>query len=133
MSSQRAEFRVTTKAALYTPDRTKVLVTIYVDDGVRFITGLPGGHMDAGETPDWAMQRELREELGLDGVELVQSRFWMHQNGKLVLGFTGVIDESTNFTLQEEELIEARWVLVDDIVSGVFDLGSYGDFVIDSR
>ncbi len=92
--------------------------------------GLPGGHMDDGESPDAAIVRELSEELGLDDVALERGDFWMHGSGKLVLGYVGSIDESTVFTLQEDELIEARWVPVEDLRNGTLSLGDYSDFVI---
>ena len=53
---------VSVKVALYSSDGECALMMYYPrDDGF----GLPGGHIDAGETPDVALRRELREELGI--------------------------------------------------------------------
>ena len=58
------QHEVSVKVALYSRDGKRVLMMYYPhDDGF----GLPGGHIDAGETPDVALERELREELGKIG------------------------------------------------------------------
>lgn len=60
MSAMYDRHEVSVKVALYSSDGKRVLLMYYPhDDGF----GLPGGHIDAGETPDVALERELREEL----------------------------------------------------------------------
>ena len=62
MSAMYDRHEVSVKVALYSNDSKRVLLMYYPhDDGF----GLPGGHIDAGETPDVALERELREELGI--------------------------------------------------------------------
>ena len=54
--------QVSVKVALYSENGKYTLLMYYPrDDGF----GLPGGHIDAGEMPDMALERELREELGI--------------------------------------------------------------------
>ena len=65
---ERQLMRVSCKAALYNTDRSKVLLAQYEPN--RF--GLPGGHVEVGETPDQAIQRELQEELELEGVKVTR-------------------------------------------------------------
>ncbi len=124
---ERSLFRVSCKAALYDPTGEKVLLSQYASG----FYGLPGGHIDAGEMPDEAVHRELFEELGIKDVKLVHRDFWMHQNGKVVLGFTGAIDASREIHIQEEELIAAVWAPVADIRSGKIDVRSYSQFICD--
>ena len=85
--------------------------------------------MEADESPDQAMRRELQEEIGVAGDALERKDFWMHKNGKLILGYAGQLDESTHFTLQEEEVDAAVWVNVDDVISGVIAVPSYSKFI----
>lgn len=117
--------RVSCKCALYSPDGSKVLLADYGAVGY----GLPGGHIDAGETPDQAMNRELKEELGIHVDTLQHRDFWMHHNGRLILGYTGTLSEDIVITHQAEEMRAAVWVAVDEIRNGVIDARSYGDFI----
>lgn len=123
--SQRYRNRISCKAALYTPDRQKVLL-VETTPGEY---SLPGGHMEQGETPDEAVRRELMEEIGVAPETLHRKDFWLHSGGKLILGFEGELDEETNFVLQPEEVTSARWALVADVVSGEIDLRSYARFI----
>ncbi len=118
--------RVSCKCALYTPDGKKVLLVEYGAHGF----GLPGGHLDPDETPDQAMERELSEELGLSGIELQRKDFFFHPNGKLVLGFTARLEESTPLVVQLDEISGAVWVGVDQIASGAVEAPSYKDFIL---
>ena len=53
---------VSVKVALYSSDGKRTLLMRHWGDAGF---GLPGGHIDAGEMPDEALERELREELGI--------------------------------------------------------------------
>lgn len=119
---------VSCKAALFNQDYTKVLLSEYSSGNY----GLPGGHMEDGETPDQAMARELWEELGLKNVELTHGDFLVHHNGKLVLAYTGTIDEATPMRVQVEELRSISWCSVDAIASEEIIVGSYRDFILKS-
>lgn len=85
-------FRVSAKAAIYNKTRDKVLV-IHMDQVNDW--GLPGGHIEEGETPDEAIARELLEECGVVSSNLGRADFFMHSNGKLILAYTGTADSET--------------------------------------
>ncbi len=121
MAGNRDTHRVTCKCALFSPDHKQVLVVDYGKEGY----GLPGGHIDAGESPDQAMARELFEELGLNNQTLNHADFMMHQNGKIILGYIGTLDTSTQLRPQIEEMQQAIWVDVDDVRSGKVPVPSY--------
>jgi len=121
----RYTMRVTCKCAFYTPSGEKVLITEYSPG----LYGLPGGHIDEGETPDEAMTRELQEELGLMVYDFERRDFWMHHDNKIVLGYTATLDETTEIVHQVEEMRGVLWVKVDDIASGKISIPSYDKFI----
>ena len=123
---EREPMFVSCKAALYNTDRSKVLLTQYEPN--RY--GLPGGHIEKGEKPDEAIQRELREELGLEGIEVQHGDFMVHENGKLVLAYVGTIDEETQLEVQFSEMEGAAWHLVQDVALGKVAIASYKDFIV---
>lgn len=94
---------MTTKAAIYSLDGDAVLLTDIKESDGRRSFGLPGGHMDHGEQPDQAMVRELREELGVVVQDLARADFFMHPNGKVVLGYTGRLSRDVRLVSQEPE------------------------------
>lgn len=129
MNRQRDLLRVSCKCALFTLDGSKVLLADYGREGF----GLPGGHVDTGEQPDDAIRRELFEELGLKDIMIRRADFFLHPNGKIVLGYTAQIDESTVFTVQQEEIDGAVWAEVASIKSGTVKVPSYKDFILNHR
>ena len=119
---------VSAKIAIYTPDRTKVLLTEYVPGKY----GLPGGHLDAGEAPEEALIRELHEELSisLTPAKITRRDFWRHNNSKIVLGFTAILPENTPVILDPAEVYAIRWTPIDDIRSGAVTAGDYDQFIL---
>ena len=97
MSAMYDRHEVSVKVALYSSDGKRVLLMYYPhDDGF----GLPGGHIDAGETPDVALERELREELGIT-IDATPADFYMRyprgsavEDHKIILGYTAIADGS---------------------------------------
>jgi len=84
-------------------------------DGSR-VLALPKGHVDPGETPLQAAEREVREETGVMAepvCELGQARYWYRREGQ-------TIGKTVSFYLfrylegdtedHDEEVEEARWI-----------------------
>jgi 8-oxo-dGTP pyrophosphatase MutT (NUDIX family) len=84
-------------------------------DGSR-VLALPKGHIDPGETPLTAAEREVREETGIEAEpvrELGEARYWYRRDGK-------TIPKSVTFFLfrylggdtsdHDDEVEEARWI-----------------------
>jgi 8-oxo-dGTP pyrophosphatase MutT (NUDIX family) len=80
---------VTAKAAIFSNDGDSVLLMKYAFKRRYKGFGLPGGHLDAHETPDQAVARELDEELGIRIENLERKDFFLHSGGHVVLGFIG--------------------------------------------
>ncbi|PID32976.1 hypothetical protein CR969_03230 [Candidatus Saccharibacteria bacterium] len=102
------QFPVSTKAALFNIDKSKVL--LIGDDKGKDNWGLPGGHMQSGETPDQAIRRELFEECSVKPKDLRQCGFFMHRRGKIVLAYTGTVKDETVCSSQDEPEGQPKWL-----------------------
>lgn len=96
-------------------DLVVIVPTRRAADGSRVLS-LPKGHVDPGETPVQAAQREVREEAGVVAEpvrELGESRYWYRRDGR-------TIGKSVHFYLfryvsgdtadHDDEVEEARWL-----------------------
>jgi ADP-ribose pyrophosphatase YjhB (NUDIX family) len=99
--------------AVFFDDDDRVLL---VDPAYKKFWNLPGGGVDAGETPRAACVREVREELGLDtsiGPLLVVAWTANGPDGKLVLVFDGGVlppEQRAAIVLDPGELAEYAFV-----------------------
>ncbi|HEX4188438.1 MAG TPA: NUDIX hydrolase [Solirubrobacteraceae bacterium] len=96
-------------------DVAVIVPTRRAADGSRVLS-LPKGHVDPGETPVQAAEREVREEAGVEAEplsELGESRYWYRRDGR-------TIGKSVHFYLfryrrgrtedHDDEVEEARWM-----------------------
>jgi ADP-ribose pyrophosphatase YjhB (NUDIX family) len=107
----RKLFKVSTKAAIFDSTHENILV-IHMDQNNDW--GLPGGHIEEGETPDVAISRELLEECGIIPDILQSKNFFMHSNGKLILAYVGEVN-NTHLKSQQDELEGIpKWVSLSE-------------------
>jgi len=80
----------------------------------------PGGHIEAGESPEAAVIREVREETGCDVScgELIGVYLWIHPQTRqqflrlvFVAGFLGCDDSRT----LDNNVVRKRWMAREDI------------------
>jgi ADP-ribose pyrophosphatase YjhB (NUDIX family) len=121
--------RVTCKAAIYSPNGLEVLAVNLLYLGPNAY-GLPGGHVQEGESPDKAMERELLEEVGLADVPLARQDFWHHEDGKIVLGYVGRLADDKLPAPPDPSREIPKWLSLRDIARGVVDVGSYKEFIL---
>ena len=77
----------------------------------------PGGKMEAGETPEEALKREIREELATDiGVDdLIETIEWDYPKFHLTMHCYRCHVEKGSLSLQEHEA--AKWLGKDELLS----------------
>ncbi len=96
-----------------------IVPTRRASDGTR-VLALPKGHIDPGETPLQAAEREVREETGIVAEpvrELGETRYWYRRDGQ-------TIPKTVSFYLfdyvsgdtgdHDDEVEEARWIGMSD-------------------
>jgi len=75
-----------------------------------------GGHVNAGETIDEAVRREMEEELGITSCELKFLYSYIHSNPyetELVHTYSCIYEGAINFN--KEEIDEVRFLGIDEI------------------
>jgi 8-oxo-dGTP pyrophosphatase MutT (NUDIX family) len=80
------------------------------------VLALPKGHVDPGETPEQAAEREVREEAGVEADlegKLDDVRYWYQRGGKRILkvvSFYLFEYRSGSVKDHDDEVEEARWI-----------------------
>ena len=86
------------------------------------VLALPKGHVDPGETPAQAAEREVREEAGVEAAlvtELGDVRYWYQRNGqKIPKRVTFFLFDYTGGDVADHdaEVEEARWIPLEEAV-----------------
>jgi 8-oxo-dGTP pyrophosphatase MutT (NUDIX family) len=88
-------------------------------DGAR-VLALPKGHVDPGETPIEAAEREVREETGIVAepvTELGESRYWYRRDGRTIgkrVSFFLFVFVGGDIADHDDEVEEVRWIDLEE-------------------
>ncbi|MCD7781094.1 MAG: NAD(+) diphosphatase [Methanosphaera sp.] len=115
----------------YTRIAPAIIVTIVKDDKLLMAKhkrhakntyALIAGFVEAGESIEQTVHREVAEEVGLKikNLQYVDSQSWPFPNS-LMLGFTAEYDSGT-INVDEEEITDAKWFSADEIEPPVSDI-----------
>lgn len=84
---------------------------------------LPGGMVDAGESPLRAALREVKEEVGFDlDVQYLQFSSVAYRHGEkfdsyqFTFRYTSPVDSTTEFLLQKNEIEAFAWVTKEQVI-----------------
>ncbi len=125
-------FRITAKAAVIGPDgRVLVLTRAKGDRRGSGKHDLPGGHVDAGETPEETIVREVREETGLAVRDITPLPFFRHFVGEegdalQALRFVAFADDAGVKT-DPAEHDAYEWMTLDEATETFEDKGYEAD------
>jgi 8-oxo-dGTP pyrophosphatase MutT (NUDIX family) len=92
-----------------------IVPTRRASDGSK-VLALPKGHIDPGESPIEAAQREVREETGIVAeplCELGEARYWYRRDGRTIpkaVAFFLFSYRSGDTADHDEEVEEVRWI-----------------------
>jgi len=107
-------------------DRDVVVIvpTRRAADGSR-VLALPKGHVDPGETPVEAAEREVREETGIvaESVsELGETRYWYRRDGRTIgkaVSFFLFSHRGGDTADHDDEVEEVRWIPLEEAVEAL--------------
>jgi 8-oxo-dGTP pyrophosphatase MutT (NUDIX family) len=87
-------------------------------DGSK-VLALPKGHVDSGETPVQAAQREVREETGIVAEpvrELGETRYWYRRGGRTIgkeVQFFLFRHAGGDISEHDDEVEDVRWIPIE--------------------
>lgn len=126
--ADRPLHEVSVKIVLYSHDLDKVAVMRYLvaKKTYPYVYGLPGGHVEANESPDEAIRREVTEELGvalIDGFDRIDFFLRNEKGSAIILAYRAILP--VGMTIQSPEPDEEVGVwMTEGEVENLEDIGT---------
>jgi 8-oxo-dGTP pyrophosphatase MutT (NUDIX family) len=105
-------------------DVVVIVPTRRAADGSR-VLALPKGHVDPGETPVQAAEREVREETGITArpvTELGETRYWYRRDGRTIpktVSFFLFEHSGGDVADHDDEVEEVHWISLEEAKSAL--------------
>jgi 8-oxo-dGTP pyrophosphatase MutT (NUDIX family) len=120
-ASRQSQAREFSAGGVVVRERQVVVIvpTRRAADGSR-VLALPKGHVDPGETPIEAAEREVREETGILArpvIELGESRYWYRRDGRTIgkrVSFFLFEFLGGDIADHDDEVEEVRWIDLEE-------------------
>lgn len=95
----------------------KIVITKYLKGNKIGYYDIPGGKIELGETPEEAAIREMKEETGIDVLNLTQKGFFEVEYPDRKFSFNVFIANEYQGNLQNFEENISEWINIDELLS----------------
>ena len=91
-----------------------------LDKNLKGKWDMPGGRLNAGESPEEGLKREVREEIGaeIEVYSVAATGVYTNFGGVtnfFIIYYAGLKNEKSAFVMQKEQVAEIKWVYEKDL------------------
>jgi NAD+ diphosphatase len=138
-TDERAVLCPACNTVVYPKISPAIIVAIVCNDKIllarnsNFVGGwysLVAGFVDVGETLEETVQREVKEEVGLDvwNIRYYKSQPW-ELSGSMMIGFIAEADENQPICIDEKEITAAAWFSRENLPNHPLNISIAGEMI----